>query len=292
MKYFTPAAFRQALEERLKAYARQTGEPLIRLRKRIAFERFTVRLQGKKDSPWVLKGGFALELRLGERARMTKDLDLGVDLGYFQGTEVSAATVAHELREDASIPNPDHFSFVVPEIGEPDLNIPGVKAFRYTVEARLDGRRFETNRIDVGLGDPLIPPFDELESSDLLSFANIPRTPFRATSRAQHLAEKIHALTRPYEDRINTRVKDLVDILLLLDLGLPKTQVVKKVIAEIFAARKTHEIPNVVQPPPATWALSFSAMAKELELAETNLDNAIMRINEYWEKMFPKKKTR
>ena len=61
-----------------------------------------VRLQEKENSPWVLKGGFALELRLGDRARMTKDLDLGVDLGYFHSTEVTAATVARKLREDVS----------------------------------------------------------------------------------------------------------------------------------------------------------------------------------------------
>ena len=225
MKYDTPTAFRQALEERLKQQERRTGEPLIRLRKRITFERFMVRLQEKKDSPWVLKGGFALELRLGERARMTKDLDLGVDLGYFHATEVTAAVVARKLREDVSISNTDHFTFIVPEVGERDLGMPGITAFRYTVEVRLDGRRFETNRIDVGLGDPLIPPFDTLESSDLLSFANIPRASLQTTSRAQHFAEKIHALTRPFEDRINTRVKDLADILLLLNLGLPKTQV-------------------------------------------------------------------
>ena len=287
MKSPTPAAFRQALEERLKQRERQTGEPLVRLRKRITFERFMVRLQEKKDNPWVLKGGFALELRLGERARMTKDLDLGVDLGYFGTTEVTAATVARKLREDVSVPGMDHFTFVVPEIGEPDLSIPGVTTFRYTVEARLNGRRFETNRIDVGLGDPLIPPFDTLESSDLLSFANIPRATLRTTSRSQHLAEKIHALTRPYEDRINTRVKDLADILLLLNLDLPKPQIVKKMISEIFAARKTHEIPNVIEPPPASWALSYSVMARELEIAETKLESAVTRINEYWKNLFP-----
>ncbi len=226
-------------------------------------------------------------LRLGERARMPKDLDLGVDLGYFHPTEVTAATVARNCEEDVSSSNTDYFTFVVPEIGDPDLNIPGVTAFRYTVEARLDGRRFETNRIDVGLGDPLIPTFDTLESSDLLSFANIPRATFRTTSRTQHLAEKFHALTRPYEDRINTRAKDLADIILLLNLGLPKTHEVKKVVTEVFVARKTHEIPTVIEPQPKSWATPYSVMAKELDIAEIKLDSAITRINDYWKKLFP-----
>lgn len=282
MKYRTPAAFRQALEERLKQQERESGEPLIRLRKRITFERLMARLQEKENSPWIIKGGFALELRLGERARMTKDLDLGVDLGYFHPMEITAATVASKLRDDAATSNRDYFNFVVPEIGEPDLNIPGVKAFRYTVEARLDGRRFETNRIDIGIGDPLIPPFDHLESSDLLSFANLPRVTFRTTSRAQHVAEKIHALTRPYEDRLNTRVKDLADIILLMNLGLPRPDEVKKVVTEIFIARNTHEIPIVIEPQSKSWATPYTVMANELGIVETEMGSAITRINEYW----------
>lgn len=154
MKYQTAAAFRQALEERLKQLERQTGEPLVRLRKRVVFERCMARLQREKNSPWVLKGGFALELRLGERARATKDLDLGVDLGYFNTGEVSVTGVARKLREDLTAPSTDHFAFLVPETGEQELTIPGVKSYRYTIEARLDGRRFETVRVDIGLGDP------------------------------------------------------------------------------------------------------------------------------------------
>ncbi len=115
MRYHTPAAFRQALEERLKQHERQTGEPLVRLRKRVVFERCMDRLQKEEKGPWVLKGGFALELRLGERARMTKDLDLGVDLGYFQTSEVSLTEVARQLREDLAAYTTDNFVFVAPE---------------------------------------------------------------------------------------------------------------------------------------------------------------------------------
>ncbi len=287
MRYQSPAALRQALEERLKQREQQMGEPLIRLRKRVVFERCMARLQREEHSPWVLKGGFALELRLGERARMTKDLDLGLDLGYFKTSDVSLAEVADKLREDLSIPSADNFVFVVPESGGRELDIPRVKSYRYSIEARLDGRRFENIRMDVGLGDPLVPPFDELVGSDLLSFAGIPRVTIRTTSRAQHLAEKVHALTRPFDDRINTRVKDLADILLLLNLGLQNKRVVRKVVTEIFDVRRTHDIPKSIAQPPASWGPSYSAMAKELEIPETKLDSAIARINGYWTQLFP-----
>ncbi len=46
------------------------------LRKRVAFERLLARLQAVAPDAWALKGGFALELRLGAGARTTKDMDL------------------------------------------------------------------------------------------------------------------------------------------------------------------------------------------------------------------------
>jgi hypothetical protein len=98
MGYRSDNDFRTALEERLRQHERQLEQPLVRLRKRLVFERCMSRLQRRPDSPWILKGGFALELRLEDRARMTKDLDLGVDVGYFGQKALSAGEVAQALR--------------------------------------------------------------------------------------------------------------------------------------------------------------------------------------------------
>jgi hypothetical protein len=287
MQYQSHGDFRIALEERLRQREQKTGEPLVRMRKRLVFERCMVRLQRKTESPWVVKGGFALELRLGLGARMTKDLDLGVDLGYFGKREFSPAEVAQKLREDLAGEADEGFLFVVAQGAEQELPIQGVKCYRFTVESRLAGRRFETIKVDVGLGDPLVPPLEDLPGSDLLSFAGIPSPVIRATSRAQHLAEKIHALTRPFDDRINTRVKDLADIMLLMNLGLPGQSVVRNAVKEIFVGRGSHEIPRRIEDPPVTWVSSFAVMAEDLKLAETTLDKAAARLNDYWERLFP-----
>lgn len=78
MRYATAGAFRRALLDQLKNRARQTGIPMSRLQKQLVFERFLARLFHKGDEPWVLKGGYALELRLPGHARTTRDLDLNV----------------------------------------------------------------------------------------------------------------------------------------------------------------------------------------------------------------------
>jgi predicted nucleotidyltransferase component of viral defense system len=257
------------------------------MRKRLVFERCMVRLQKKSGSPWIVKGGFALELRLGMRARMTKDLDLGVDLGYFGKRELPSAEIAQKLRDDLAGEGNDGFVFVVAEGAEQELPTQGVKSYRFTVEARLAGRRFETIKVDVGLGDPLVPPFEELTGSDLLSFAGVPPPVIRATSRAQHLAEKVHALTRPFDDRINTRVKDLADIMLLMDLGLPDPPVVQGAVTAIFASRQSHAIPQRMENPPVAWVATYTVVAENLHLRETTLDIATMRLNDYWKTLFP-----
>ena len=75
MRYASTTAFRAALESRLKA-ARTDAVGISRLRKRVVFERLIARLNEIAPDAWVLKGGFALELRLGAQARTTKDVDV------------------------------------------------------------------------------------------------------------------------------------------------------------------------------------------------------------------------
>ena len=76
-KYATGAALRVPLEERLKQIAKTEGTELQRLRRQVAFDRPLARLFDSVDTQWVLKGGYAMELRF-QVARATKDLDFTV----------------------------------------------------------------------------------------------------------------------------------------------------------------------------------------------------------------------
>ena len=62
---------------------------------------------------WVLKGGYALELRF-HRARSTKDLDLTVRLGT-SGPGEHEGDLRERLQQAAEIPLPDFFTFIVGE---------------------------------------------------------------------------------------------------------------------------------------------------------------------------------
>jgi len=106
VRYATPQAFARALSDRLKHQATEEGADIDRLRKRIAFERFLARLFEHEPSRWVLKGGYALELRLEGRARATKDIDLDLP-------PPPVEDLLDELQEAAELDLGDYFVFLV-----------------------------------------------------------------------------------------------------------------------------------------------------------------------------------
>lgn len=75
-RYETAAAFKQALEQRLRSAA-PAGTDFARHRQLLVFDRFLARVAFEFGETVTLKGGLALELRI-ERARTTKDIDLRV----------------------------------------------------------------------------------------------------------------------------------------------------------------------------------------------------------------------
>jgi hypothetical protein len=88
MTYATPQALRAALEDRLRNRSGDTGVSLDRLRRRVLFERVIVRLEAAEPGQWVVEGGMALEVRLHDDARLTKDIDLGLRTDVKDGDDI------------------------------------------------------------------------------------------------------------------------------------------------------------------------------------------------------------
>ncbi len=53
MRYVTASAFRAALEERLKTYAKEHDVPIVRLRKTVTFDRLLARLTADSPGRWI-----------------------------------------------------------------------------------------------------------------------------------------------------------------------------------------------------------------------------------------------
>jgi hypothetical protein len=156
-------------------------------------------------------------------------------------------------------------------IGPPkmDLTAAPYGGARYSVETSVDGRIFARFHLDVGVGDPVLQPLETVECHDWLDFAGIEKPRVWMISREQQFAEKIHAYTLPRSSQ-NSRVKDLVDLALLIgDDRLDRRRVVNA-LHLTFARRGTHALPQSLSALPEDWQTSFRALADECGL-ETDI---------------------
>lgn len=86
--------------------------------------------------------------------------------------------------------------------------------------------------------------------------------------REQQFAKKLHAYTLPRPGAKNSPVRDLVDMVLLIQSGTLRSEGVSDAVQITFQRRKTHDLPKVLTQPPADWTRPFSALAKECGLIE------------------------
>jgi Nucleotidyl transferase AbiEii toxin, Type IV TA system len=270
-KYATAAAFRRALEDRLQDIAGKESIDLQRLRRQVAFDRLLARLfQAAQPSalPWVLKGGYAMELRI-KAARTTKDIDLTIRSVSNSGDKEDNRknlVVLEKLQEAAAFSNDDFFVYT---IGEPIANLDAAPygGARFPVEARLDGRVFVGFHLDVGIGDAVMEPLEVIEGRDWLGFAGIASPSLYMIPREQQFAEKLHAYTLPRRGAANTRVRDLVDMVLLIRSATMARKKVTEAIRVTFERRKTHSLPNTLPVPPVEWQNAYRALARECDLS-------------------------
>lgn len=278
MRYETAAAFRQAIEDRLRLRAQGIGQSLDRLRRRVVFERILARLLGAQPGRWVLKGGMALEFRMGDRARATKDLDLVVrDIEPQMDAVVTALSTA--LAEDA---HADHFRFTIAKVRELAEDEAGRPGWRTSIDAALAGRNFATVRIDIVARAEEITGTETITPPALLDFAGLPAPPIEVVDAKQHFAEKIHALTRDYDGQLSSRSRDLADLMILLDNGLPSDDALASVLLHVFSERRTHNLPENLPDPPASWQAEFTRFAHELDLEQQSVTAAITRLRSFW----------
>jgi hypothetical protein len=262
-RYTTAGAFRTALEDRLKRASLADRVDPNRLRRKVSFDRLLARLFREESAPWVLKGGYALELRF-KAARSTVDIDLTIERLTKSAGGDQNQIVREMLQSAADICLGDWFEFV---LGPPSMDLTAAPygGARYPVEVRMDQRTFARFHLDVGVGDVIMQPLEEIFCRDWLGFAGIESSRILMIAREQQFAEKIHAYTLP-RNAANSRVKDLVDLALLIGSGGLDKPRIMEALRLTFERRGTHDLPAILLPPPADWQVPFHALAEECGL--------------------------
>ena len=160
-------------------------------------KRLLARLFVGDDSGWRLKGGYAMELRLAQRARTTRNLDLAATA---PNTGDDHLVLLERLQDAAAQDLGDFLMFTV-AAGNPVAQ-DGPGGFRFPVEVKLGGRPYADFHVDIGLDASTESP-EAITCGDHMGFAGIPPACVLVVPRERQFAEKLHAYTRPRGDRVN-----------------------------------------------------------------------------------------
>lgn len=278
MRYASAGALRGAIETRLLRDSRENDRDLARLRRLVAFERFLVRLALRDPSPWILKGGVALEFRLSDRARATRDVDLAMRADL-ENEESLRDEFVEALAED---PQGDLFEFRLESLQLLSVVDTRGAVWRARLDARLDGRTFERVVVDVvGSGADIVHT-ELLRLPGTLNFAGFETVSIETVDRNQHFAEKLHAFTQTYGDRPNTRVKDLADLVLLIDDDLQPTTTLRTTVTAVFTARPGGGAPGELPDPPVGWDARYIELVENLNLSAHTIDAAMTTVRAFW----------
>jgi hypothetical protein len=99
---------------------------------------------------------------------------------------------------------------------------------------------------------------------------------------AQQFAEKLHALTRDYDEHPNTRLRDLVDLLILLEEDLVPTRGLLPVVRHVFDSRAMQVVPKEIPDPPPGWAADYAHLASQAGLRARTLEAAMADFRQFW----------
>jgi len=270
--------FRKSLEARLKGVAEKTNQDLQRVRRKVAFERLLARIFYQESDGFVLKGGYAMELRF-LTARATKDIDLTCLHRTSSDESLMEVVIIRELRQLVKLDLRDYFTF---EVGasQMDLDNAPYGGARYSVSSFVDGRLFVRFQLDVG-ADIIVDEIERVNGSDWLEYCGIETPRIRMISVEQQLAEKIHAYSLPREERLNSRVKDLIDMLLLIERRSINVDTFKTTVLKVFKARKTHSLPSSLAEPPKEWITVYKVLADECGIKRM-MSQAFSEVNQFF----------
>jgi predicted nucleotidyltransferase component of viral defense system len=256
--------------------ARDAGIVARRIHLVVAIDRLLARLLVAAPGQWVVKGGYANQLRRPNDARFTEDLDLKIDAAIEMAPELLASGFSVDLSDD--------FSYEVVTSPAPLEGPPG-GGLRFVVVARLAGTELVRFKVDVSAADVVVGDFESYFSDPLLELLGFRRSRFPVYPVNQHMAEKLHSLTLP-RDVENTRARDLVDLVWFIRHFSFRSEALAVACIATFDRRATHSWPPVIDVPPESWARPYAVWRADLDLPEPTLAGAASSLRRFLEPVY------
>lgn len=267
--YSTPPKNRRALEQRLRNVIADS-QLQQRARRQLGYVAVAGALmrnaRNEYDEPvFLIKGGVAIEIMLGLRARATKDLDTAARLETNEIPRYLAAGLAKGW---------DNFTFRLMELRP----ISDTNAQRCDIKVSYQGDPWSTVQFEVSPAEGLVGQGVHWARNTFLDPALLglkPAGELPLVTIAYLIAQKLHACTDHFDpERPNDRYRDLIDLILIDRLvTTSEHQTVYNACAEIFRLRDKHTWPPTITVPPH-WADGYRALAEQLDFSPADVHSA------------------
>jgi len=259
-----------------QAYAREVGVSEGRVRAWVSYMIMAgvlERAAGGGNPRFIVKGGVALELRLRDRARATKDIDV-----VLQHPEADLVrSLERALTGDA------YQGFTFRRKGEPLLLENGTVNMEFAVTYR--GGAWTGIVVDIARAEPGESEIEWVQAIPLTKVFGItgpvelPCLPLRL-----HVAQKLHGMTLPpRRGKRNERFRDLIDLLLMEELVTDDAGL-REACESVFRTRRTHDWPPPLEVPPH-WVEPFARLAEELDLPVSDIQGGLARVRAFVERI-------
>lgn len=257
----------RVLQRWVGEHARATGIAQQRVQRWISYMVVASALDAVRDEDdepvFALKGGVALELRLGLSARATKDYDAA----FRERAGDLLDRLDQALRQCPG-------DFTVTRTRPEAIRATG--ALRIDLKLSYRGRSWSTVRMEISTtqGD-VGTEIDRVPAIPLDPFGVSGPVDVACVALRYQVAQKLHACTEQFADGAdNDRFRDLIDLLLMRDLvtdgELPR---VRAACVEIFELRARHAWPPTVTVF-ASWPGPCAALARDIGFAVVDVHQA------------------
>ncbi|GAA1250467.1 hypothetical protein GCM10009633_24010 [Janibacter melonis] len=263
--YRTPAAFRRALDDRLKNRAKLDQVPFAELRRRYLLQCYLARVFSLPGENWVLKGGSGLAVRL-PGARHTKD----IDLCHLHDAAEADACIA-QLRT-AGEPSPrDPFVFTVVSQAPMTGRTGG---YRLGVSCALGAQQYESFTIDLALDLEFVGTIETIERALPVEISDVqPPPPMRLYPLVDQVSDKVAAMYEQHAGNPSTRYRDLVDLVLIAQSGAALDSATLVAALRLQEHRRGFMLPAQLVSPAPAWTAGYRAEAGRARTAiATDLD--------------------
>lgn len=217
---------------------------------------------GDDQHRFVIKGGLAMELRLGTSARATAD----VDITFYGDPQLLERSLDEAFAQPLS-------GFTVRMMSSRMVGH-GV-ATRRSLRLEYQGKPWSTVELEISTADPpadieLVPAFS------LEHFGLDGPTHVATLSTRYQVAQKLHAVSEQFEVGSNPRVRDIIDILLLRDL-LPPLIEVRSACIEVFESRGGHRWPPTITVY-QDWSTVYSSLRDLIGFDVATVEEAVAEV--------------